>query len=56
MYDDPEGTIITAIIVGAIVGFLSTYISDVVNNIKEDGFQWNDFNTFTNQENVKNIL
>ena len=32
--------------VGAGVGFCSAYVSDVIGNVKKDGFQWSDFNTF----------
>ena len=46
MYADPSGHIVvSAIIIGAIIGFASSYIPDVVKNF-DDGFDWSDFNTF----------
>lgn len=46
MYADPSGHIVVStIIIGAIIGFASSYIPDVVKNF-DDGFDWSDFNTF----------
>ena len=53
MYD-PDGHIaisISAIIIGAAIGFGSVYLSDVVENIKVDGFQFLDLATI-NKENI----
>ena len=35
----------SALIIGAIIGFSTSYLSDVIANFK-DGFQWSDYNTF----------
>lgn len=57
MYEDPEGNVIhSAVLVGAAIGLFASYIPDVAKNIKDDGFQWNDFNTFNNKGNVKKYL
>ena len=46
MYADPSGhSIIGAMIFGAVVGFLSVYIPDVIENA-QDGFQASDLWTF----------
>ncbi len=51
MYVDPSGhfditaTMIWAVI-GAAIGFGAAYIPDVIENVKADGFQWSDLNTF----------
>ena len=43
---DPSGHfVISAIIIGAGIGFLTSYISDVISEM-QDGFDWSDFNTF----------
>ena len=43
---DPSGCFsITAILIGAAIGFATSYLSDVIDNTK-DGFEWSDFNTF----------
>ena len=34
--------------IGASIGFGAAYAPDVIDNIKKDGFQWSDFNTFEN--------
>ena len=34
--------------IGAGIGFGAAYVPDVIDNIKNDGFQWSDFNTFEN--------
>ena len=45
-YCDPSGCFsITAILIGAAIGFATSYLSDVIDNTK-DGFEWSDFNTF----------
>lgn len=57
MYADPSGhfvitaTMIWAAIgigaaIGAGIGFGAAYIPDVIENVKVDGFQWSDLNTF----------
>ena len=33
--------------IGAGIGFGVAYIPDVIENVKKDGFQWNDLNTFS---------
>ena len=51
---DPTGHIaisISAIIIGAVIGFASVYVSDVVENVKKDGFQVNDLLTI-NKDNL----
>ena len=43
---DPNGDFaFSALIIGAIIGFSTSYLSDVIASFK-DGFQWSDFNTF----------
>jgi hypothetical protein len=47
---DPDGNLFfSAIIVGAVIGFLSVYVPDVVENVK-DGFQFSDLLTI-NKDN-----
>lgn len=57
MYVDPSGHfVITAAMIwtiigigaaiGAGIGFGAAYIPDVIENVKADGFQWSDLNTF----------
>ena len=53
MYD-PSGCFaisISAIIIGAVIGFATVYVSDVVENVKEDGFQFSDLVTI-NKDNI----
>ena len=51
-------TLVWAIAIGAGVGggigFGSAYASDVIGNVKKDGFQWSDFNTF--EDNWKHYI
>ena len=57
IYSDPDGNgILAAIIIGALVGILSSYIPDVRAKIKEDGFQWSDFFTFSTENILKYLL
>ena len=51
---DPTGHIaisISAIIIGAVIGFGTVYVSDVVENVKKDGFQFSDLATI-NKDNI----
>ena len=51
MYNDPSGHfILSAILIGAAIGFASVYVPDVVSNIKENGFQLSDLLTI-NKDN-----
>ena len=53
---DPTGHFaISAIIVGAVIGFASVYIPDVVENVKKDGFQFNDLLTINEDNFVEYI-
>ena len=45
-----------AIIIGAVIGLLSSYIPDVRAKIKEDGSQWSDFYTFSTEKIAKYLL
>ncbi|MBR2970534.1 MAG: RHS repeat-associated core domain-containing protein [Clostridia bacterium] len=46
MYTDPTGEFpIVAILIGAAIGFLTSYLPDVISEMK-DGFEWSDLNTF----------
>ena len=45
-YCDPTGHFPwVSMLIGAAIGFLTSYISDVINEMK-DGFDWSDFDTF----------
>ena len=59
MYADPSGhfvlsSFLIAVGIGAVAGFLGSYIPDVYEKIKKDGFQFSDLNTFA--ENGKEYL
>ncbi len=59
-YCDPSGhfvlsSFLIAVGIGAAAGFLSQYISDVIANIKDDGFQFSDLLTI-NKSNWKDYL
>ena len=54
MYVDPSGhmAIWAAALIGGFIALFTTYGFDVVKNF-EDGVEWSDFNTFTNDNLVK---
>ncbi len=43
--DGSEHFPILAVLIGAGIGFLTSYIPDVISEM-QDGFDWSDFNTF----------
>ena len=60
MYSDPEGNFVAssffiAVGIGALAGVLTSYIPDLINNLKYDGFQLSDFLT-VNEKNYRQYI
>ena len=51
--DDSGHFAISAVLIGAAIGFFTAYIPDVLEQM-QDGFEWSDFNTF--EENTLKYL